>query len=156
MVIHYTNINNKKQKRLSRLQRITLELLKTPPDPEFYDGYYSRKELALEVAKRYRNGSFITVEDKINHYVNKISQLKEKGDLIHNRMAELLEIIATEILNRRRQDQWLTNKFSVSLSRSLKNLKENGFVEIGLTPPLGTVGVRLTSKGRKFLDQRRY
>lgn len=154
-LIHHTNMNNK---RLSKLQRVILTVLAEEPsesEPR------TRNEVALEVAGRYGNGSLTDIHQRTETFYERQAQNYERHKLKNpeaaNKMLELSAQINEYVVSCYRKHEWLTNKYSVSWSRSLRNLREQGLIEY--SRPWGCVGyfaiaVAITDKGRELLATR--
>jgi hypothetical protein len=153
----YSNLNNNgnsSSKRLSSLQRLILTVLSETQSP---DGLVQRVTVAREVAKRYGKGSIETRDDRakilekkgIENYARWREQNPEQAD----RMLELYTTIIVATIQRYRNDEWLTAKFSVSWHRSLRNLIGQGLVEERWM--FDCRWLRITAKGRELLKSSR-
>lgn len=144
--VNKNSINNK---RLSRLQKIILEVL-----AEVYpDKCYHRRTLSHLVGRRYGNGSIDTLADK----EARIEEVRKNNPDWADKMEAFLEMFLMSQRNwhfERKPDgtfdrvgEWVNEKFAVSMSRSLSNLRAQGLIR-------GLALVSLTEKGYEVFKQR--
>ena len=142
--VNHNLINNK---RISRLQRVILQVLAEIPS----DRCYYRRQLSYIVAKRYGTG-LDTLADQRARLEKMAEENPDRAECasgVHERMLQSRRghVERKEDGTLDQVGEWVTEKFAVSMSRSLTNLREQGLIR-------GLATIWLTEKGYEVAKQR--
>ena len=117
--------NNLNNKRLSRLQGVILKILTA-----VYPGGYSKRALSQLVARGYGKGSVISSDDMLKKQLDDATQrVQDDSNMllgIEKLRSAHKKLVAIPLGHAR--DGYLAPKFSVSYSRSIRNLLEQGLI----------------------------
>lgn len=133
------NKNNLNNKRLSRLQGVILKALATS-----YPAGYPKRILPRIVAHLYGKGSIITV-------AHNEAELKQRSIGLERTLTEIQRLLSSF----KGHDEWIAPKFSVSYSRSIRALLNQGLVTYISTTSRGVWALFITDKGLAKIQNRK-